>query len=91
MKKWKTLKKKRIDNLSSEIFNNFNSILLIEMNDNPLAGSLLFSRIAITLLIRDRFEDLNIYISILKMMKKYNCRVNTYFLTSHIHTTFQEK
>ena len=83
--------KNRIDSLSSEIFYNFNSILQIEMNDNPLAGSLLFSRIAITLLIRDKFEDMNIYINILKMMKKYNFRVNTYFLTSHIHTTFQEK
>ena len=87
----KSQEKKNIDNLCREIFNNFNSILLLETKDNPLSGSLMFSRIAITLLIRDNFEDLNIYINVLKMMKKYNCKINTYFLTSHIHTMFQEK
>lgn len=24
------------------------------------------------------------------MMKKYNCKINTYFLTSHVHTIFKE-
>ena len=83
--------RKKILNLTREIFDNFNSILLLLTKDNPLASSLLFSRIAITLLIRDNFYDLNIYINVLNMMKKFNCKINTYFLTSHIHTVFQEK
>ena len=86
-----TDERKKIDNLTKEIFDNFGSILLILTKDNPLAGSLLFSRIAITLLIRNNFFDLNFYINTLKMMKKFNYKINTYFLTSHIHNTFQEK
>ena len=86
-----TEERKKIENLTKEIFENINSILLLLTKDNPLASSLLFSRIAITLLIRDNFYDLNIYINILKMMIKYNCKINTYFLTSHIHNTFQDK
>ena len=72
--------RKKIYIVTREIFNNFNSILLITTKNNPLASTLLFSRIAITLLIRDNFEDLNIYINVLKMMKKYNCKINTYFI-----------
>ena len=86
-----TEERKKIENLTKEILDNFNSILLLLTKDNPLASSLLFSRIAITLLIRDNFYDLNIYTNILKMMIKYNCKINTYFLTSHIHNTFQDK
>ena len=86
-----TDERKKIDNLTKEIFDNFGSILLILTKDNPLAGSLLFSRIAITLLIRNNFFDLNFYINTLKMMKKFTYKINTYFLTSHIHNTFQEK
>ena len=82
--------RKKIYIVTRELFNNFNSILLISTKNNPLASTLLFSRIAITLLIRDNFEDLNIYINTMRMMKKYNCRINTYFLTSHVHTVFKE-
>ena len=89
--KEKTDERKAIDDLTKEIFENFNSILIFLTKDNPMTSSLLFSRIAITLLIRRNFYDLNIYINILKMMKKFNCKINTYFLTSHIHNTFQEK
>ena len=83
--------RKKIENLAKEVFDNFDSILLLLTKDNPLAGSLLFSRIAITLLIRNNFYDLNIYINTLKMLKKFNCKINTYFLTSHVHNTFQER
>ena len=86
-----TEERKKIDDLRRRTFDNFGKLLILVTQDNPMAGSLLFSRIAITLLIRDKFEDLNLYIEILKMMKKYNCKINTYFLTSHIHIQFQEK
>ena len=86
-----TDERKKIDILIKELYDNVNSILLLLTKNNPLASSLLFSRIAITLLIREDFYDLNLYINILRMMKRYNCKINTYFLTSHIHNTFQEK
>ncbi len=83
--------RKQIEEITREIFDNFNSILLLLTKENPMAGSLLFSRIAITLLIREDYHDLNLYINALKMMKKFRCKINTYFLTSHIHNMFQEK
>ena len=83
--------RKKIENLTTEIFEGFSKFILLLTKDNPLAGSILFSRIAISLFIRDKFEDLNLYIELLKMMKKYNCKINTYFLTSHIHNTLQDK
>ena len=91
IEKEKTEERQKIDDLSKSIFDKFAAIIITLTKDNPLSCSLLFSRIAITLLIRDNFQDLNLYINLLKMMKKYNCKINTSFLTSHIHTIFQEK
>ena len=87
----RTEERLEIDNVVTLIFENINKVLTIITKDNPIAASLLFSRIAISLLIRDNFDDLNIYINLLKMMKKYNCRINTYFLTSHVHNNFKER
>ena len=72
--------RKNIDDLVKQIFENINKVLVIITKDNPMAASLLFSRIAISLLIRNDFEDLNFYINILKMMKRFDCKINTYFL-----------
>ena len=83
--------RKNIDDLVKQIFENINKVLVIITKDNPMAASLLFSRIAISLLIRNDFEDLNFYINILKMMKRFDCKINTYFLTSHVHNIFKER
>ena len=82
---------KKITALRKEIFRNFTEILTIVTKDNPLAGSILFSRIAISLLINGDFNDLNLYIELLKMLKKYKCKINTYFLTSHVHHIFNKR
>ena len=81
----------KIDNIVQGIDENVKNILLLITKDNPMTGSLLFSRIVITLLIKDSFDDLKIYIEIVKMMKKYNCKINTYFLVSHIFNSFNER
>ena len=86
-----TEERNKIDNIVQEIDNNIKKILLIITKDNPMAGSLLFSRIVITLLIKDNFDDLKIYTDVLKMMKKYNAKINTYFLTAHIHNIFKDR
>ena len=80
-----------IDYLSRQIFENINQILLVLTQDNPMTASLLFNRIMISLLIKNDFNELNIYINVLKMMKRYNCKINTYFLASHVHNIFKER
>ena len=86
-----TDERKKIDTITKDIFDNINYILLLITKDNPMAASLLFSRIMISLLIRNDFDDLKIYIDILKMMRRYECKINTYFLTSHIHHIYKER
>ena len=81
----------KIDNIVNSIFENINTVLTLITKDNPMAASLLFSRIVISLLIKNEFEELNIYINLLKMMRKFNCKINTYFLTSHVHNIFKER
>ena len=86
-----TEERNKIDNVVQEIDANIRKVLLLVTKDNPMTGTLLFSRIIITLLIKDNFDDLKIYIDVLKMMKKYNCKINLYFLVSHIHNIFKER
>jgi len=86
-----TEQRKKIDDKTKQIFENINHVLMTITQDNPMTASLLFSRIAISLLIRNDFDELNIYINVLKMMKRYECKINTYFLTSHVHNIFKER
>ena len=69
-------KRKKIDNKTKQIFDNINHVLTTITQDNPMTASLLFSRIAISLLIRHDFDELNIYINVLKMMKRFDCKIN---------------
>ena len=86
-----TDERKKIDTVTKDSFDNINQILLLLTKENPMTASLLFSRIIISLLIRNDFDDLKIYIDVLKMMRRYKCKINTYFLTSHIHQIFKER
>ena len=83
--------RKNIDDLVKQIFENIHQVLNILVKDNPMTASLLFSRIAISLLIRNDFNELGFYRNILKMMQRFNCKINTYFLTSHVHNIFKER
>ena len=64
--------RKNIDDLVKQIFENINKVLMVIVKDNPLTASLLFSRIAISLLIRNSFNELGFYRNILKMMQIVN-------------------
>jgi len=68
--------RKNIDDLVKQIFENINKVLMVIVKDNPLTASLLFSRIAISLLIRNDFNELGFYRNILKMMQRFNCKIN---------------
>ena len=83
--------RKNIDDLVKQIFENINKVLMVIVKDNPLTASLLFSRIAISLLIKNSFNELGFYRNILKMMQRFNFKINTYFLTSHVHNIFKER
>lgn len=86
-----TDKKNEIINISSQINESFNNLLLLLTKDNPLTCSVLFSKIVVSLLIKKSTDDLSIYVKLLEIMKNYKYKIDTSFLTLHMHTIYADK